>query len=272
MKRLLELAERNDEALIADYEYQKLLYPDDVPLIEEFIRAIQLKGEVTVNCSLQSMGKILDSGEYKNIFQLNVEEKEIGARYNRYGNFHSRLVKFVNDFDPNRQIKYGALNLGTIGIPFNGFGGGTCCFSLKSEFIQKADREGLIACLAKYSLYYYQIETLELHTNFKDEISTYHGLPFLALKKHYQKGLTKARDSWKSLILNEKELLEVLIGAPIQTTDINGIKIDKELFDKLIRLNSDKVESHDVRDLQFLRTFLHIKTHCKEANIQIESI
>jgi len=102
-------------------------------LIKEFEAYVISNKRICINLNLESLEKVLKTGEYVNIFQLGYDTESIKSQYNNISPYYDKFERFVELFDGER-IKYGSLFTGGLGSNYPGFGHGNLCLILKKEF------------------------------------------------------------------------------------------------------------------------------------------
>lgn len=266
MESLKNYALVNNQRLVDDFIKKSF----DVTSIEhEFFIYVKKNKSVCININLQSLDYVLQSGEYKNIFQLGYGKEEIKRRYskNNLSNYFDKLMAFVGDFDKERLVKYGSLNTGGLGSNYPGFGNGMIAIILKDSFVDSL--EEIIFCLKRFSLNYYNHKLQLWKDKFEKDICTWNKVEYLALEKHQKEIREKYKVDSNNLIANDKGWLEILNFNSIFLSAFKENRFNGEYLDYLEALQESSSDKYE--QIQYLQ-FKSVKNSCSRKNINLIKI
>ncbi len=200
---------------------------------EEFMDFVSVKKQISINLNLESLAKVLKSGQYLNIFELGYGLDEIRRRYDssRFSLYFDKLMQFVELFDQEKSIKYGSLNVGGLGSNYPGFGNGQICLVLKNSFIDTLIEK--LICIKTFSLNYFEKINDKFEFNFDkfyNDVSFWNFVEYLSLEKHLIDLNTIDKENWPYMISNKRGWLETLIYSSIFIDDIEEIRMESNLL------------------------------------------
>lgn len=282
--KLVQLAKDNAPVLKESVEKFASSNPSQEEAIALLRVAVDSDKQVSINLSLEALETVLRE-EYKNVFELGLSPDEIKAKYNINGiDFYGRLMAFVDEFDPDRSIKYGALNLGNMGLQGPAFGGGKTCLFIDPSHLESLEMDERIACLGNYSLHYYD-RHFQRSEKLARETSLWSNISDLVLLKSIEKGvLPKSESELRAQVSNYYSPFEILLFGPLKNDSIQTVAIEIELHDHLLRIQelvqgikkgshmADALQNIDEMDLLKYHVFQQISGYCNYLGISIKPL
>ncbi|MGB0931279.1 MAG: hypothetical protein ACPGVB_10910, partial [Chitinophagales bacterium] len=194
--------------------------------IEKFQKTINKQKKASINVSIEKLYRVFKKKQYKNVFELNLPEAEIKEKYDRNGKYFSRFSIFVNKVLNGKDIKYAALNIGSLG--FNNYFG-ECCITLKSTFLEHSSKNKKIVCLNDYSLKIFNKKGGKWifdENKLKKSVARWENVDVLTTLKHHTH-LGENTSNWSFLVCGG-HCTEVLIYCPIKVENFEKIQIRKK--------------------------------------------
>lgn len=250
-------------------EVEKLFgQSDHAALLMDFLQVVRLKGRVSINIGLGQLGEVLESRHYKNMFELNASEEEIERRYNLRERFYPKLRAFIQLFPEVRNGKYGSLNLGNMGSPWPGFGGGLLCIVLKKSFLEGLDKLAMVACLKRYSLAYFEEGSTEPPKEFYSDLAIHEYLPHLTLLKHHAE-VSRKQNSWADMVVNAGKFVEIIILGVIGTHSFEEIRCKAVFWEELDSMEANASNDPAPNDDLILNQWKNLKQLCERLSIPL---
>jgi len=240
------------------------------------IESILSKWRISLNLTLEILFKILQQGEYKNIFSVKKEElerlleieehmkiteKEAVKRHLK--NYYFPRVCFNQEFDKSENFKYGAFNIGGLGIEKYG----EFCLIIKEEFCLK--HYSYIAFLKEDSLSYFDMGKIEINKLAYD-LSNRECAPNLTMIKYFDLFDGVNLESIPNIICNNKDYVEVIIEDKILIEHFQSIRLSKLNYnyfkDILYKAYISEAEKYERMKLMI---YEHVFQHLKEKNIRL---
>ncbi len=268
MKKTLKEYQDENKSVLEDYlKKEKSLYSDKkLEIINSFIDIINSEKTISINVELASLYEILSSEKYLNVFELGYSEDSIKKRYNNLSPYYKKFKLFIDMFDPEKKIKYGALNIGNLGTRYPGFGSGQICIIFKKGFTEKI-LNGF--CLKTFSLNYYKNDGTFREKKFKEDISNWEDVHKLAFFKHSNDIHREKMSNWPFMVSNTKGWLEILIFNEILMEYFQEIRIKDKLLNHLESLIRKDDQNLEEMDLIIKRQFILITKKSERLGIFI---
>ncbi len=277
---LFNLAKQNSPKIKKDYIQHKSSLKDEVQK-EKFneIEDILSNWRVSLNLTLEILSKIIQQGEYKNIFIVKKEEFEKllnidgcirisneDAVKRHLKNYLYPRVCFNQEFDRSENFKYGAFNIGGLGIDkFGEF-----CLIIKEEFCFK--HYSRIAFLKEDSLNYFEMGKININ-KLTNDLSNRDNVPYLTMLKHFDLFDSVDIDLIPNMICNNDDYVEGIIEDIILIDHIQSVRLSKLNFNyfKDILYKAYISEANDFERMK-LRIYDIVFQYLKEQNIVFDII
>ncbi len=231
---------------------------------------------ISINLTLEILFKILHQGEYKNIFSIKKEElerllkikehikisKKEAVKRHLKDCFYPRIC-FNQDFDKSENFKYGAFNIGGLGIEMYG----EFCLIIKEEFCFK--QYSYIAFLKEDSLSYYDKGKIEINKLVND-LSNRECAPNLTMLKYFDLFDGVNLKSIPNIVCNNKDYVEVIIEDKILIEHFQSVRLSKQNFnnfkDILYKAYISKAEKYERTKLMI---YEYVFQYLEEKNIRL---
>ena len=275
---LFKLAKQNSEFL--EKEYDKLKFEFKTKNNLGFLEKIETElkdWQISINISVERLQSFLIYGKYKNIFEVKKDQNirliqenikdiisEEEALKLKLKNFYYPRKCLTEEFESAEDFKYGAFNIGGIGVKkFGEF-----CIIINQELI--INDYSSIALIKEDSLNYYENGKINIE-RLKNEISNKEFAHILAILKHKNDLIKENADNLALIVCNNKEYLEVIILDEIIPNHVNKIRISQYDYDYYTNLiYRDYCSENDKMDKIKLAIFEGIYKMLENYNILIE--
>ncbi|MCD4678077.1 MAG: hypothetical protein K8S18_19100 [Desulfobacula sp.] len=220
------------------------------------------------------------AGIYKNVYELKkereedlkpVRELEIKTEQvlkKHLGNYYNSRLIFDNTFEEGKKFKYGALNIGGLGIMKYG----EYCVVIKKE---KSEKYSTLTFIKEDSLNYVGESGLNIEILCQD-IANRECVNYLASQKHENDIKEKPIEGWASMICCDNNYIESITTDDILNEHIKCVRISKNdyslyfdyLYEDFISKLSEikKYRLEDFRNMQILLNKKGIKLEIIDDN------
>lgn len=265
---LFELADENCKFLIKQCQSIKTNLNGDLKfkIYLDFINNIKNNWTISINMKLRNFNLFLISGNYKNIHKIKAEEKkileehfkskisiEIALKTHLKKYFNLRIL-FDNLFEDGKLFKYGALNIGALGINYYG----KFCIILDRS---KLNNYSSLAFLKEDSLNYIEGKHLNIK-KLRKEIANKKCVYNLTIIKYLNDIFKNPPENWNYIICNDYNYIEAIIKDEILITHIKCVRIKKDDYDSYFELlyenNISRLSEFDKYQLDFFKGILEL--------------
>lgn len=250
---------------------------DEIDILDKFARTIKDEWTISINIGPRELTHFLILGFYMNIYEKKERDKENLKEYKsvipveeavekHLGDNYERRAAFERLFGNGKKFRYGALNIGGLGLrKFGEF-----CVVIK----RKQSRNYVsLAFIKRDSLDYVdrdQVDVERLRQNVADRESVH----FLACLKHEDDIKRIPSDEWASSICRDGCYIEAVTMDDILNNHIECIRIGKEEHDHYYNVHLYNVYESKSSDYEELRLyeFLNIQELSRQLGIKIKRI
>ena len=231
---ILDLANQNSDSLRTRYELLKESYADqnDLDMLNDFVKLVKDKWAISINMRQWVLNNFLVAGKYENIYGLKKERGEEIAKVRELeipleqaiekhlkGYYKSR-VTFDRNFEDGEKFKYGALNIGGLGIKKYG----EYCVVIKREQLEE---HSSLAFIREDSLNYVDNH----HVNIKQlsqDIANTECVHLLVILKHENDIGRIPVDICASMICCDESYIEAITKDEILSSYIESVRMSKK--------------------------------------------
>lgn len=230
---IFNIADRNSDNLIAQYKLLERAYKNqnNLDILNRFTELIKDKWTISINMRPWILNNFLIAGRYKNVYELEKEredelkkEKELKisveqALEKHLKDYYKSRVTFDHTFEDGEKFKYGALNIGGLGLKRYG----EYCVVIKRK---QSEEHSSLAFIKEGSLNY-----VNNHVNIEQlsqDIANRECVHFLATLKHENDIESIPANEWPSMICGDESYIEAITIDDILNTHIKSVRMSKK--------------------------------------------
>ena len=271
---LFTIAEENSSTLEGRFENLiSSLTQTDAGALNRFFQRLEKEGRVAINMRQTVLLSFLTFGKHQNIHewaQLRIgkssKSKEEILR-EKLGEFYEKRSTFDTAFEEGEKFRYGALNIGGLGVTHFG----EFAIVLK-ENLFTADVK--IAYLKSDSLKSYMLPgPIVDEDGVRRDVALHSHKQHLASLKNANEITTVLEDKWFSLVCSEDEYVEAIFVGDVPSTSSETIRMAKVDYDDLFQSAYEDF-SRGLGDAERFRidTFVMILQQLEAHNITLETV
>ena len=225
---------------------------NEIDMLGKFSNIISKKWDISINLRQSAINNFLNVGVYKNVYELKGESEEELKKH--LGDFYKSRLIFDNTFEEGKKFKYGALNIGGLGIMKYG----EYCIIIKKE---QSEQYSTLTFIKEDSLNYVDDSGLNIEI-LCQEIANKECVNYLASQKHENDLKEKPFEEWASMICCDQNYIETITIDDILDEHIQNVRMSKEdynlYFDYLFEdftsklSENEKYRLEDFRKMQIL--------------------
>ena len=281
---IFDMADQNSHNLKNRYSQLEERYgaQNDLNALREFVRFVKDKWTLSINMRQGMLNSFLIAGRYKNIYEVKrgvggelrkVRPLEISEEQAVEKHLKSRYklrITFDRTFEDGEKFKYGALNIGGLGLKRYG----EYCVVIK----RKQSKEcSVLAFIKEDSLnYYVDGHRVDIEKLSRD-IANRECIPILAVLKHENDVEKFLAGEWAPIICRDESYIEAITTDDILNNHIGSVRMSKKdyllfydyLYKDFISELSDAEKRYrlgDFRNMQGLLEKQGIKLEVMDEN------
>jgi hypothetical protein len=232
---IFDIADENLDNLKTKYKLLKERHEDqnNLGIFSNFVKLVKDKWTISINMRQGVLNNFLIAGKYKNIYEVKKEQgdelrkvkkmdiisEEQAVKKHQKGYYEAR-VTFESTFEDGAKFKYGALNIGGLGLEKYG----DYCVAIKLE--QSKDYSSL-AFIKEDSLNYVDGHHVNIEQLCQDIANKECVHPLVTLKHENDiEGIPA--DEWTSMICCDESYIEAITKDEIKNNHIESVRMSKE--------------------------------------------
>lgn len=273
---LFNMASQNADNLERSYCLLKnrCMDQDELDILSEFVRSVKDEWTVSINMMPSVLNYFLIAGRYMNVYELKKESsKHIkGAEVSvelaikkHLGDYYESRTRFDRTFEDGEKFKYGALNIGGLGL--RKFG--EYCVVMNQRQLRT---HMSLVFIKEDSLCYVKGDHVDIE-RLSQEISDKGSVHFLAALKHEYTIKTILPDEWTSLICCDGCYNEAVTMDDISNKHVESIRVSKNYYDFISDLlYKDFISEISDEEKTLLYDFKIMEEVLKKEGIKLEVI
>ncbi len=225
---IFDMADENSDSLKDRHESLRKNYEaqGNLDVLDGFTKLVTDKWTMSVNLRQSAINNLLESGKYKNVYELKKDEKE---RKEYLKSYYKPRVAFDRCFNNGEKFKYGALNIGGLGASIFG----NYCVAFKQQSVEGYSS---LAFIKKDSLVNYVDDNHIVDTQqLSQDIANRGCVHFLTALKHEGDIELTPDDEWSSMVCCHEVYTEAVTTDDVVNTHIDTIRMSKGDYDSYIR-------------------------------------
>jgi hypothetical protein len=234
---IFDMANQNSDNLKTQYKLLKERHEDqnNLDILSNFVKLVKDKWAISINMGLGTLNIFLIAGRYKNIYEVKkeqgeelrkVRELEISdeqAVKNHLKGYYQSRVTFNRTVEDGEKFKYGALNIGCLGLK----GYGEYCVMLKREQLEEYSS---LAFVKGDSLNY--VDEHHVNERLSQDIANKDCVHALVALKHETDIVRFSADKWASMICCDESYIEAITTDEIENGLIGSVRMSKTDYDR----------------------------------------
>lgn len=277
---IFEMGDKNSDYLKSQYDLLKQTYQNSLQDLEAFVELIEKEWTISINMKLLAIHDLLVLGNYENVFEYyeSIEEafdikisldKALEIRLKSY---KPKRMAFNSCFNDSERFKYGALNIGGLGISMYG----EFCVVLKKSEIE---RYISLVFIKEDSLNEYVDTNYNVDYNrMSKDVANRDHVHFLVAIKHQGSIKTIQKHQWAQMICCNKQYVESIVQDDVINDHVEVVRISKEyhkrmyeiLFDTVYKKTKSKIKAELFgKEFKLLKD---VKILLKRKGIRLEVI
>lgn len=249
---------------------------DELDLLSEFVRSIKDEWTVSINMRPFVLSYFLIAGRYMNVYELKEESKnhikgaepEVSVEQaikRHLRDYYKSRTTFDRTFEDGEKFKYGALNIGGIGL--RKFG--EYCVIMNQRQLRT---HMSLVFIKEDSLHYVKGDQIDIK-RLGQEISDRGSVHFLAALKHEHTTKTIPPDEWAYLICCDECYIEAVTMDNISNKHIESIRVSKKYYEFISDLfYKDFISEISDEEKALLYDFKIMREVSKKEGIRLEVI
>ena len=240
---IFEMGDKNSDYLKSQYDLLKQTYQNSLQDLEAFVELIEKEWTISINMKLLAIHDLLVLGNYENVFEYyeSIEEafdikisldKALEIRLKSY---KPKRMAFNSCFNDSERFKYGALNIGGLGISMYG----EFCVVLKKSEIE---RYTSLVFIKEDSLNEYVDVNCNVDCNrMSKDVANRDHVHFLVAIKHQGSIKTIQKHQWAKMICCNEQYVESIIQDDVINDHVEVVRISKEDHKRMYKIMYDTV-------------------------------
>ncbi len=232
---IFDIANQNLDSLKTRYKSLKEKYEDqdNFGIFSKFVKLVKDKWAISINMRQEVLNIFLIAGNYEDIYEVKKEQgrelrkvkkmdiisEEQAVKKHQKGYYEAR-VTFESTFEDGAKFKYGALNIGGLGLKKYG----DYCVVIKRE--QSEDYTSL-AFVKEDSLNYVEVDHMSIE-RLSQDIANRECVHTLVALKHENNIEGIPTDEWTSMICCDESYIEAITKDEIKNSHIECVRMSKE--------------------------------------------
>ena len=231
---IFDIANQNLDNLKTQYKLLKERYgnQNNLDILSKFVKLMKDKWTISINMRQWVLNNFLIAGKYKNIYEVRREQgeelrsvrdleiSEEQALERHQGGYYNSRVTFDRTFEDGEKFKYGALNVGGLGLKKYG----EYCVIIKRE---QSEEYSSLAFIKEDSLNYIDGHHVNIEQLSQDMANKECVHPMVTLKHENDIGGIPA-DEWASMICCDESYIEAITKDEIKNSHIESVRMSKE--------------------------------------------
>jgi hypothetical protein len=276
---IFDIANQNLGNLKTQYKLLKERHEDqnNLGIFSNFVKLVKNKWSISINMRHWTLNNFLIAGRYKNVYEFKKERgEELGkvrkleisveqAVEKHLKGYYKSRVTFDRTFEDGEKFKYGALNIGGLGL--NKYG--EYCVILKRE---QSEEYSSLAFIKEDSLNYIDGHHMNIEQLCQD-IANKECVHSLVTLKHENDIEGIPADEWASMICCDESYIEAITKDEIKNTHIESVRMSKDdyflYYDYLFKDFASEISTMEKYQLYLL---LGIFKLLDEQRIKLEVI
>ncbi len=228
---IFEMSQKNSEYLDSEYNMVVTTYGDP-KIIELFSNKTKDIWAISINMGSSRLKKFLNEGRYKNVYEStngeiqNENSREAVLKKRLKDKYELRTI-FNNEIENGEVFKYGAMNIGGVGIRYFG----EYCTVINRECLKLYT---LLAFVKEDSLHYVKGNKVDCDRMSK-EIANANNVHILAVIKHQNDLKSCSLSTWPSIVCCDSNYIEAIVTDDILLDHISSVRISRGDYDLFIR-------------------------------------
>ena len=231
---IFDIANQNLDNLKTQYKLLKERHEDqnNLGIFSNFVKLVKNKWSISINMRHWALNNFLIAGKYKNVYELKKEQGE-GLRKVRkleisveqavekdLKGYYKGRETFDCAFEDGEKFKYGALNIGGLGLKKYG----EYCVIIKRK---QSEEFSSLAFIKKDSLNYVDGHHVNIEQLCQDIANKECVHPLVTLK-HENDIVGIPADEWTSMICCDESYIEAITKDEIKNSHIESVRMSKE--------------------------------------------
>jgi hypothetical protein len=247
---------------------------DELDILSEFARSIKNEWTISINMRPSILNYFLIVGRYMNVYELkkksreHIKEAAVSVEYaikKHLGDYYSSRTAFDRTFKDGEKFKYGALNIGGVGL--RKFG--EYCVIMNQRQLRT---HMSVVFIKEDSLHYVKGDQTDIK-RLGQEISDKESVHLLAALKHEHTIQSIPPDEWASLICCDECYIEAVTIDDISNKHIENIRVSKKYYDFISDLlYKDFISEISDEEKTLLYDFKVMREVSKKEGIEFEVI
>jgi len=235
---IFDIANQNLDNLKTQYKLLKERHEDqnNLDILSNFVKLVKNKWAFSINMGLGTLNIFLIAGRYKNVYELKKEQggklrevrkleisDEQAVKGHLKGYYRSR-VTFNRTVEDGEKFKYGALNIGGLGLERYG----ECCVVIKRK---QSEEYSSLAFIKEDSLEYVEGDSVNIE-RLSQDIANRECVHALVALKHENEIGGFPFDEWASMICCDESYIEAITTDEIENGHIGSVRMSKTVYDR----------------------------------------
>ena len=234
---IFDIANQNWDSLKIRYKLLKERYEDynNLGIFSNFVKLVKDKWTISINMRQGVLNNFLIAGKYKNIYEIKKEQgdelrkvkkmdiisEEQAVKKHQKGYYEAR-VTFESTFEDGAKFKYGALNIGGLGLEKYG----DYCVAIKRE---QSKEYTSLAFIKEDSLNYVEEDYVNIE-RLSQDIANRECVHILVALKHANDIEEIPTDELASMICCDECYVEAITMGDILNKHIESVRMSKKKY------------------------------------------
>lgn len=243
------------------------------PVLRQFAQKVQDEGKISINMRLSVLLRLVSLGEHQNVYegadsqaaQSSLTREEILRE--RLGSYYERRIAFDRHFERGEQLRYGALNLGSLGA----LRYGEYCAVFSPAFAAGLSE---LAYLALDSLNSYMLPGPAVDVDrLQQDICLHSHRHYLATLKYAADVCCLPEELWSGLLCSQADYIEAIFVGNLQPESLQVVRMPQVDFEIYFHFAFEEFRGRlSEFDRSLVESFTLTLSHLQRQAIALEGI